>query len=70
MVGLGMRAWVRGHEFSLATESLSCHLLARPTPGFKPTPMEVTPKTHAPGVVAWTFSANPRPNPSPIHKEH
>ncbi|MFS7925641.1 hypothetical protein Hanom_Chr04g00287441 [Helianthus anomalus] len=36
-----------GHEFGLAIESLPCHLLARPTPGFKPTPMGATPKTHA-----------------------
>ncbi|MFS7952710.1 hypothetical protein Hanom_Chr07g00610121 [Helianthus anomalus] len=47
-------AWVEdlgcGHEFAVATESLTCHLLARPTPGFKPTPMGSRP--------------NPRPNPS------
>ncbi|MFS8033310.1 hypothetical protein Hanom_Chr17g01568031 [Helianthus anomalus] len=68
------RAWVgdlfRGHEFGLAFESLPCHLLARPTPGFKPTPMGATPKSHAqskpPGMVAWAFLANPHPNPSPI----
>ncbi|MFS7935912.1 putative aspartate carbamoyltransferase [Helianthus anomalus] len=47
MVGLGLGAWVGGHEFGLAIESLTCHLLARPTPGFKPTPMGATPKTHA-----------------------
>ncbi|MFS7918652.1 hypothetical protein Hanom_Chr03g00203641 [Helianthus anomalus] len=40
-----------GHEFALAIESLPCHLLARPTPGFKPTSMGPRP--------------NPRPNPSP-----
>ncbi|MFS7973529.1 hypothetical protein Hanom_Chr09g00857621 [Helianthus anomalus] len=44
-------AWVGGHEFALAIESLSCHLLACPTPGFKPTPMGSRP--------------DPRPNPSP-----
>ena len=61
-------AWVGGHEFGLAIESLPCHLLARPTPGFKPTPMHAqNPRpTQAPGVVAWAFSANTRPNPSPI----
>ncbi|MFS7953912.1 hypothetical protein Hanom_Chr07g00624161 [Helianthus anomalus] len=45
--GLGLGAWVGGHEFGLAIESLPCHLLARLTPGFKPTPMGVTPKTHS-----------------------
>ncbi|KAF5806767.1 hypothetical protein HanXRQr2_Chr05g0225451 [Helianthus annuus] len=40
-------AWVGGHEFGLAIESLPCHLLARPTPSFKPMPMGATPKTHA-----------------------
>ncbi|MFS8000127.1 hypothetical protein Hanom_Chr12g01174711 [Helianthus anomalus] len=44
-------AWVEGldwgHEFGLAIERLSCHLLGRLTPGFKPTPMGPTPKTHA-----------------------
>ncbi|MFS7925622.1 hypothetical protein Hanom_Chr04g00287211 [Helianthus anomalus] len=40
-------AWVGGHEFGLAIESLPCHLLAHLTPGFKPTPMGATPKTHA-----------------------
>ncbi|MFS8027262.1 hypothetical protein Hanom_Chr16g01496601 [Helianthus anomalus] len=44
-------AWVGGHGFALAIESLPCHLLARPTPAFKPTPIEPCP--------------NPRPNPSP-----
>ncbi|MFS7926254.1 hypothetical protein Hanom_Chr04g00294931 [Helianthus anomalus] len=51
MVGLGLGAWVRGHEFGLAIESLPCHLLARPTSGFKLTPMGPRP--------------NPHPNPSP-----
>ncbi|MFS7986338.1 hypothetical protein Hanom_Chr11g01009161 [Helianthus anomalus] len=54
-----------GHEFALAIESLPCHLLARPTPGFKPTPMGPRPNP-SPRVVAWAFSANPRPNLSPI----
>ncbi|KAJ0946665.1 hypothetical protein HanRHA438_Chr01g0006461 [Helianthus annuus] len=48
-------AWVGGlgwgHEFGLAIESLPCHLLARPTSGFKPTPIGPRP--------------NPRPNPNP-----
>ncbi|MFS7915184.1 hypothetical protein Hanom_Chr02g00162321 [Helianthus anomalus] len=45
-----------GHEFALAIESLPCHLLARLTPGFKPTPQPKPPgwwlerfqPTHAP----------------------
>ncbi|MFS7909450.1 hypothetical protein Hanom_Chr01g00094741 [Helianthus anomalus] len=44
-------AWVGGHEFGLAIESLPCHLLARPTLGFKLTPM-------GPRL-------DPHPNPSP-----
>ncbi|MFS7931276.1 hypothetical protein Hanom_Chr04g00354081 [Helianthus anomalus] len=49
MVGLG---W--GHEFALAIESLPCHLLARPTPGFKPTTMGPHPKpTPQPKPPKW-----------------
>ncbi|MFS7907962.1 hypothetical protein Hanom_Chr01g00077631 [Helianthus anomalus] len=43
-----------GHEFGLAIESLPCHLLARPTPGFKLTPMGATPKlTPQPKLPGW-----------------
>ncbi|MFS7942347.1 hypothetical protein Hanom_Chr06g00487361 [Helianthus anomalus] len=57
-------AWVGG--MSLVWPLRARHvtllaLLARPTPGFKHTPMGPRP-----GMVAWAFSANPRPNPSPI----
>ncbi|MFS7945811.1 hypothetical protein Hanom_Chr06g00528531 [Helianthus anomalus] len=41
-------------------------LLARPTPGFKPKPQAPCPNPSPPGVVAWAFSPNPRPNLSPI----
>ncbi|MFS7973762.1 hypothetical protein Hanom_Chr09g00860491 [Helianthus anomalus] len=51
MVGAWVGGLSWGHEFALAIESLPCHLLARPTPGFKPTPMGPHP--------------NPRLNPSP-----
>ncbi|MFS8002380.1 hypothetical protein Hanom_Chr13g01201421 [Helianthus anomalus] len=47
--GLGL-----GHEFGLAIESLPCHLLARLTPGFKPTPMGPRPKpTSQPKPPGW-----------------
>ncbi|MFS8011691.1 hypothetical protein Hanom_Chr14g01312001 [Helianthus anomalus] len=43
-----------GHEFALAIKSLPCHLLARPTPGFKPTPMGPRPKpTPQPKPPGW-----------------
>ncbi|MFS7995378.1 hypothetical protein Hanom_Chr12g01117221 [Helianthus anomalus] len=40
-------AWVRGHEFGFMVWPLRARhvtLLARPTPGFKPTPMGPRPK--------------------------
>ncbi|MFS8027001.1 hypothetical protein Hanom_Chr16g01493301 [Helianthus anomalus] len=51
-------AWVGGlglgHEFGLTIKSLPCHLLARPTPGFKPTPMGPHPKpTPQPKPPGW-----------------
>ncbi|MFS7989478.1 hypothetical protein Hanom_Chr11g01047381 [Helianthus anomalus] len=47
-------AWVGGHDFGLAIESLPYHLLARPTPGFKPTPMGPRPKpTPQPKPPGW-----------------
>ncbi|MFS7937996.1 hypothetical protein Hanom_Chr05g00434361 [Helianthus anomalus] len=69
MVGLGLGAWVGRYEFSLAIESLPCHLLARPTPGFKPTPMGATPKTHAqpkpPGWWLGRFQPTHAQTPAP-----
>ncbi|MFS7950914.1 hypothetical protein Hanom_Chr07g00588811 [Helianthus anomalus] len=60
MVGLGL-----GHEFGLAIESLPCHLLARPTPGFKPTPMGATPN---PSPRGGDLGVLPQPTPkSPPH---
>ncbi|MFS7964338.1 hypothetical protein Hanom_Chr08g00749081 [Helianthus anomalus] len=64
-------AWVGGHEFGLAIESLPCHLLARhvtllprPTPGLKAKPKGATPQPKPPpGVVAWAFYPNPSPIP-------
>ncbi|MFS7932460.1 hypothetical protein Hanom_Chr04g00368161 [Helianthus anomalus] len=38
----------------------------RPTPGLKPTKKGPRPNPCPPGVVAWAFSAHPRPNPRPI----
>ncbi|MFS7982290.1 hypothetical protein Hanom_Chr10g00961071 [Helianthus anomalus] len=55
-----------GHEFGLAIHSPPCHLLARPTPGFKPTPMGPRPNPCPPGMVTWGFFPNPRPNSRPI----
>ncbi|MFS7901085.1 hypothetical protein Hanom_Chr00s167780g01827481 [Helianthus anomalus] len=56
-------AWVRGlgwgHEFALAFESLPCHLLARPTPGFK-----LTPQPKPRGGCLGVFS-QPTPQPKP-----
>ncbi|MFS7998704.1 hypothetical protein Hanom_Chr12g01157061 [Helianthus anomalus] len=47
-------AWVGGHEFGFTIESLPCHLLARPTPDFKPTPMGPRPKlTPQPKPPGW-----------------
>ncbi|KAJ0923549.1 hypothetical protein HanPSC8_Chr05g0217271 [Helianthus annuus] len=51
-------AWVGGHEFGLVIESLPCHVLARTTPVFKPTPMGPRPKptpNPSPRVVTWAF---------------
>ncbi|KAJ0437000.1 hypothetical protein HanRHA438_Chr16g0744831 [Helianthus annuus] len=70
-------AWVGGlgwgHEFGLAIESPPCHLTSPTSPPHARLQTHAngaTPQTHAPtqapGVVAWAFSANPRPNPSPI----
>ncbi|MFS7974613.1 hypothetical protein Hanom_Chr09g00870801 [Helianthus anomalus] len=50
-----------GHEFGLAIESLPCHLLARPTPGFKPTPMGPRSKPKPPG---WCLRRFPPTHPS------
>ncbi|MFS7899511.1 hypothetical protein Hanom_Chr00s062333g01785571 [Helianthus anomalus] len=58
-------AWVGGMSLVWALRARHVTLLARPTPGFKPTPMGPRPNP-SPRVVAWAFSANPRPNPSPI----
>ncbi|MFS7891675.1 hypothetical protein Hanom_Chr00s000369g01638931 [Helianthus anomalus] len=67
-MGYGV-AWVAGHELGLAIESLPCHLLARPTPGFKPTPMGATPKTHAqpksPGWWLGRFQPTHAPTQAP-----
>ncbi|MFS7894719.1 hypothetical protein Hanom_Chr00s003084g01708541 [Helianthus anomalus] len=38
----------------------------RPTPGLKAKPQGPRPNPNPPGVVAWAFSPNPRPNSSPI----
>ncbi|KAJ0495092.1 hypothetical protein HanIR_Chr12g0604981 [Helianthus annuus] len=57
-------AWVGGHEFGLAIESLPCHLLARPTPGFKPTPIGATPNPSPWGGGLGVFS-QPTPQPKP-----
>ncbi|KAJ0680632.1 hypothetical protein HanPI659440_Chr16g0626381 [Helianthus annuus] len=58
------------HEFDLAIESPPCHLTSPPHARLQTHANGATPQTHAPtqapGVVAWAFSANPRPNPSPI----
>ncbi|MFS7950580.1 hypothetical protein Hanom_Chr07g00584891 [Helianthus anomalus] len=57
MVGLGLRAWVGG--MSLVWPLRARHvtllaLLARPTPGFKPTPMGPRPKpTPHPKPPGW-----------------
>ncbi|MFS7955918.1 hypothetical protein Hanom_Chr07g00648421 [Helianthus anomalus] len=59
-------AWIGGMSFLWPLESLPCHLLARPTPGFKPTLMGPRPNSHpnpSPRVVTWAFSPNPRPMP-------
>ncbi|MFS7914883.1 hypothetical protein Hanom_Chr02g00158801 [Helianthus anomalus] len=39
--------------------------LARPTPDFKLPPLGPRPNPSPPGVVAWAFSANPRPTQAP-----
>ncbi|MFS8024820.1 hypothetical protein Hanom_Chr16g01467871 [Helianthus anomalus] len=66
-------AWVGGHKFGLDIESPSCHLTSPTSPPhvrLQTHANGATPQTHAPtqapGVVAWAFSANLRPNPSPI----
>ncbi|MFS7919428.1 hypothetical protein Hanom_Chr03g00212591 [Helianthus anomalus] len=38
----------------------------RPTPGLKAKPQGPRPNPSPPGVVAWAFSPNPRPNLRPI----
>ncbi|MFS7902140.1 hypothetical protein Hanom_Chr01g00007721 [Helianthus anomalus] len=57
-----------GHEFALAIESLPCHLLARPTLGFKPTPMGPRPKpTSQPKPPGWWLGRfQPTQAPYPI----
>ncbi|MFS8011756.1 hypothetical protein Hanom_Chr14g01312831 [Helianthus anomalus] len=60
-------AWV-GHEFALTIESLPCHLLARPTPGFKPTPMRPRPKPtpqHKPQGGGLDVFSQPTPQSKP-----
>ncbi|MFS8019565.1 hypothetical protein Hanom_Chr15g01405251 [Helianthus anomalus] len=60
-------AWVGGHEFGLAIESLPCHLLARPRSGFKPTPMgprpKPTPQPKPPGWWLGRFQPTQAPYP-------
>ncbi|MFS8009470.1 hypothetical protein Hanom_Chr14g01285121 [Helianthus anomalus] len=63
-----------GHEFGLAIESMSCHLLARPTPGFKPTPMGPRPKpTPQPKPPEWCLGRFPptqTPRPMALNSLH
>ncbi|MFS7976183.1 hypothetical protein Hanom_Chr10g00889461 [Helianthus anomalus] len=66
-------AWVGGMSFSLAIESLPCHLTSPTSPPHARLHTHAngaTPQTHtqtqAPGVVPWAFYPNPRPNPRPI----
>ncbi|MFS7962028.1 hypothetical protein Hanom_Chr08g00721841 [Helianthus anomalus] len=49
------------HEFVLAIESLPCHLLARPTPGFKPTPMGPRPNPRHSGWWLGRFQPTQTP---------
>ncbi|MFS7978161.1 hypothetical protein Hanom_Chr10g00912341 [Helianthus anomalus] len=54
-----------GHEFGLAIESLPCHLLARPTPGFKLTPMGPRPNPSPPGRWLGRFQPIHAPTQAP-----
>ncbi|MFS7937399.1 hypothetical protein Hanom_Chr05g00427091 [Helianthus anomalus] len=48
-------------------------LLARHTPGFKPNPFghaQTHAPTQAPGVMAWSFSANPSPIPHSLRERY